>query len=65
MDEDREKKVKQIKEEIEQGTYRVDPKAVADAILRRLRELALASAGGSGMSRAPYTSGPVVRGPSN
>ncbi|HEY2770519.1 MAG TPA: flagellar biosynthesis anti-sigma factor FlgM [Solirubrobacteraceae bacterium] len=33
-----EKKVSDIKEEIEQGSYNVDPKEVADAILRRLRE---------------------------
>ena len=26
----------QLKDEIEQGAYRVDPKAVADAIVRRL-----------------------------
>jgi anti-sigma28 factor (negative regulator of flagellin synthesis) len=31
-------KVSDIKEEIEQGSYSVDPKEVADAILRRLRE---------------------------
>jgi hypothetical protein len=39
MDEDREKKVSYIKDEIQQGKYRVDPQAVADAILERLREL--------------------------
>jgi hypothetical protein len=33
-----ENKVSDIKEEIEQGSYTVDPKVVADAILRRLRE---------------------------
>jgi hypothetical protein len=33
-----EHKVSDIKEEIEQGSYTVDPKEVADAILRRLRE---------------------------
>jgi hypothetical protein len=34
-----ENKMSQIKEEIQQGKYRVDAHAVADAILRRLREL--------------------------
>ena len=33
-----ENKVSDIKEEIEQGSYSVDPKVVADAIVRRLRE---------------------------
>jgi hypothetical protein len=33
-----ENKVSDIKEEIEQGSYDVDPKVVADAIVRRLRE---------------------------
>jgi anti-sigma28 factor (negative regulator of flagellin synthesis) len=33
-----EHRVSDIKEEIEQGSYTVDPKEVADAILRRLRE---------------------------
>jgi anti-sigma28 factor (negative regulator of flagellin synthesis) len=36
----REQKVSELKEEIEQGSYEVDPKVVADAILRRLRQLA-------------------------
>ena len=31
MDADREKKVAEIKNKIRQGTYRVDPKTVADA----------------------------------
>jgi Anti-sigma-28 factor, FlgM len=31
-----ETKVDQIKEEIQRGAYQVDPKAVADAMLRRL-----------------------------
>jgi hypothetical protein len=38
MDLDREKKVSDIKEEIKLGSYTVDPKAVADAIIQRLRE---------------------------
>jgi Anti-sigma-28 factor, FlgM len=36
VDADREKKVEYLREVIEQGSYRVDPKVVADAILRRL-----------------------------
>jgi hypothetical protein len=39
MDEDREEKMVGIKEQIERGNYRVDPAAVADAILRRMRGL--------------------------
>ena len=38
MDGDRETIVTEIKERIEKGEYRVDPQAVADAIVRRLRE---------------------------
>jgi hypothetical protein len=45
-----ENKVSDIKEEIEQGSYTVDPKEVADAILRRLREQLLLA----GTSQ-PYT----------
>jgi anti-sigma-28 factor FlgM len=41
MDEDHEK-VADMREKIEQGEYRVEPKAVAEAILRRLRDLAAA-----------------------
>ncbi len=33
-------KVAEIKEQLEHGEYRVEPDAVADALLRRLRELA-------------------------
>lgn len=39
----REQKVSELKEEIEQGSYKVDPKVVADAILRRLYGLAKAA----------------------
>jgi hypothetical protein len=39
-EEDREVRVEDLKELIEKGEYRVDPTAVADAILQRLRELA-------------------------
>jgi Anti-sigma-28 factor, FlgM len=55
---DRSTKVEYIKEEIEQGTYRVDPQAVADAMLRRLYELA--GAGPAGLS-AEIVSGPFGR----
>jgi Anti-sigma-28 factor, FlgM len=41
MDEDHEK-VADVRDQITQGEYHVDPEAVADAILRRLRELAAA-----------------------
>jgi hypothetical protein len=36
VDVSRESKVDELKEEIERGSYQVDPKAVADAMLRRL-----------------------------
>jgi len=39
MDEDR-KKVADMTDKIRRGEYRVEPVAVADAIVRRLRELA-------------------------
>ncbi len=41
MDEDRETIVADIKDRVQKGEYRVDPQAVADAIIRRLRYLAL------------------------
>jgi hypothetical protein len=43
MDEDREK-VADMRDIIQQGEYRVEPVAVAEAILRRLREVAVARA---------------------
>lgn len=43
MDEDREK-VADMRHIIEQGEYQVEPVAVAEAILRRLREVAVARA---------------------
>jgi Anti-sigma-28 factor, FlgM len=43
MDEDHEK-VADMSEKIRRGDYRVDPVAVADAILRRLRDVAAARA---------------------
>jgi hypothetical protein len=45
MDAERERKVVKIKDDIEQGSYRVDPTAVADAIVRRIQELAAAGRG--------------------
>jgi Anti-sigma-28 factor, FlgM len=41
MDEDR-KKVADMTDKIRRGEYRVEPVAVADAILRRLRDMAAA-----------------------
>ena len=40
MNKDREDKMGELKQQIEAGEYRVDPTAVADAIVRRLREAA-------------------------
>lgn len=40
MDAEDEAKMAEIKEQIRQGEYRVDPRAVADAIVRRLGALA-------------------------
>ena len=48
MDETQKLKIASIRDEIEQGTYRIDEAAVADAILRRLWELARARATGGG-----------------
>jgi hypothetical protein len=44
MDEDRESTLTEIKDKIEQGKYPIDVRAVADAIVRQLCELARASA---------------------
>lgn len=44
MGAERENKVTRLKTEIAQGTYKVDPTAVADAIVRRLREITRAGA---------------------
>jgi Anti-sigma-28 factor, FlgM len=38
MDEDRELRLAQLAQQIRRGEYRVDPRAVADAIVRRLQE---------------------------
>ncbi len=43
-DEDRESTLAEIEDRIEQGIYRIDVRAVADAIVRQLRELARARA---------------------
>ncbi len=40
---ERDRAVAEIKDKIEEGRYRVDVRAVADAIVRQLRELAMAS----------------------
>jgi anti-sigma28 factor (negative regulator of flagellin synthesis) len=40
MDEDRAQRVSDIKRRVRQGEYTVDPRAVADAILRRRPGLA-------------------------
>jgi len=58
VDVDRERKLESIKEQIERGTYRVDPKAVADASVCRLLELARASQPGLSAEIAP---GPFAR----
>ncbi len=42
MEETRKLKLASIKRQIEQGKYVVDERAVAEAIIRRVRELALA-----------------------
>lgn len=42
MSEDREDNVRDLRQQIEAGEYRVDPTAVADAIVRRLRDVAAA-----------------------
>ena len=52
MDADREKTVADIKKRIGEGTYRVDPQAVAQAIIRRLVEMS---------ARARAQSPPMVR----
>jgi Anti-sigma-28 factor, FlgM len=44
MDVDREKKLTEITEQIRHGEYRVDPAAVADAIVRRLGVVAALTA---------------------
>jgi hypothetical protein len=42
MSADREDNVRDLRQQIEAGEYRVDPTAVADAIVRRLRDIAAA-----------------------
>jgi len=42
MNKDREDRMGALKQQIEAGEYRVDPTAVADAIVRRLRDVAAA-----------------------
>lgn len=45
MNKDREDKMGELKQQIEAGEYSVDPTAVADAIVRRLREAATGHTG--------------------
>lgn len=40
MDEDRETKLQQLREQIARGEYRVEPELVAEALIRRVAELA-------------------------
>jgi anti-sigma28 factor (negative regulator of flagellin synthesis) len=40
MEEDFDKKVARLRDQLERGNYNVDPGAVADAILKRLRDFA-------------------------
>jgi hypothetical protein len=54
MDADREQKVAEIKRKVRRGEYRVDPKAVADAMLRRMIVAGLIS---SARSRSVVRSG--------
>ena len=58
MDEDRESTLVEIKDRIEQGKYRIDARAVADAIVRQLREIARARA-----ERVTPCDGPAERSP--
>jgi hypothetical protein len=58
MDVDRETKLTEITDQIRQGEYRVDPKAVADAIIRRLGVVAALS--GTPAVVAPGSAGSVV-----
>lgn len=44
MDGHREREVSDIKDQIVRGTYTIDPREVADAIVRRLREPAATNA---------------------
>ena len=44
MEENADKKIAELKDRLENGEYAVDPTAVADAILRRSRDLALLKA---------------------
>ncbi len=55
MDENRADKMADLKETVARGQYRVDAKAVADAILCRMREeaAALGAGGARGGSSAP------------
>ena len=56
-----ETKVDQLREEIEQGSYRVDPKAVADAIVLRLLGPAPGNAAGSVLPLRTSARSPITR----
>ncbi|MGA2927348.1 MAG: flagellar biosynthesis anti-sigma factor FlgM [Solirubrobacteraceae bacterium] len=53
MDEHREDKMADLKEKVARGQYRVDPQAVADAILRRAHAAAAKRALGELRRRPP------------
>jgi Anti-sigma-28 factor, FlgM len=52
MNNDRRNSMQELKRQIEAGEYRIDPAAVADAIVRRLHS-ADAGAGGRGAEPSP------------
>lgn len=53
MDDESDKKLTDLKERLDRGEYAVDPRAVADAILRRSRDMALLRAQFSEMRPGP------------
>ncbi len=61
MTPEREAKMAGIREQIEQGEYRVDPRAVADAVLRRLSELLEVPAGYSACSYPDSATSPTPK----
>lgn len=69
MDAEGDKKLMHIKDQVEQGEYRVDPRSVADAILRRIRGATGATLG-AGLSphrqnECSYPDRPSAPGPAN
>ena len=61
MNKDREDKMGELKQQIEAGEYRVDPTAVADAIVRRLREPATGHSPAVRRSDRPSAAAATVR----